>query len=93
MGVPELVEDGVSGRLVPPAEVGALVRALQELADLGEDRRRRMGEAGRRVVEERFDADVEALRLAGLFERYRDASVREFHGPAHPRRALRRHAA
>lgn len=45
-GVPELVEDGVSGLLVPPGDVDGLARALQRLIDSAE-LRQRMGAAGR----------------------------------------------
>jgi glycosyltransferase involved in cell wall biosynthesis len=52
-GIPEVVEDGTTGWLVPPEDPGALAAALAEvLASPGEARRR--GEAGRRRVEERF---------------------------------------
>jgi glycosyltransferase involved in cell wall biosynthesis len=61
-GIPELVEDEVSGILVPPGRVDALADALAALADAPE-RRRAMGEAGRRRVMEDFDTDRSALRL------------------------------
>ena len=48
-GIPELVEDGVTGLLVPPGDVGALRGALERLlAD--PILRRRMGREGRRRV-------------------------------------------
>lgn len=52
---PDLVEDGVTGRVFPFGDVGALARVLVELA---RDRARRqaMGESARRWVE-RFSAD------------------------------------
>ena len=54
-GVPEVVEDGVTGRLAPPGDIGALTRAtLDVLADA--DTARRIGQAGRRLVAERFTA-------------------------------------
>src|SRR5262249_58575844 len=44
-GIPELVTDGVEGRLVPPGDAAALAAAIEELArDPGA--RRRMGVAG-----------------------------------------------
>jgi glycogen synthase len=52
-GIVEVVEDGKTGILVPPAEPDALVRALRRVLEnpaLG----RSMGQAGRRRVEERF---------------------------------------
>jgi glycosyltransferase involved in cell wall biosynthesis len=48
------VRDGVTGRLVRPGDARELSRALRELAD-APDQRRRMGEAGRRVAEDEFD--------------------------------------
>jgi glycosyltransferase involved in cell wall biosynthesis len=55
-GIPEAVEDGVTGRLVPPGDPGALAAALAEV--LGDEAKRRsMGAAGRRRFEARFSAD------------------------------------
>jgi glycosyltransferase involved in cell wall biosynthesis len=52
-GIPEVVEDGVSGYLVPPGDPQALARGI--LAGLGsENRRRLMGERGRRRVANDF---------------------------------------
>ncbi len=63
-GVPELVEDGVSGRLVPPSDEEALARAL--LAATEEGAAARMGAAGQAKVTEDFDLRTEAARLAKL---------------------------
>jgi glycosyltransferase involved in cell wall biosynthesis len=52
-GNPEAVEDGVTGLLVPPESASALADALVALLT-DADRRHRMGDAGRRRVEERF---------------------------------------
>ena len=67
-GVPDLVEDGVSGVLVPPADPRALACAMERL--LGDpERRRAMGRAGRRRV---FPA-LSAQRLVEDMDRlYRD---------------------
>jgi glycosyltransferase involved in cell wall biosynthesis len=55
-GIPEAVEDGVTGRVVPPRDPAALAEALADV--LGdEDRRRAYGAAGRRRFLERFTAD------------------------------------
>jgi len=55
-GVPELVDDGVSGFLAPPGDASALAAALRRvLADA--DLRRRLGEAGRREVLGRYDLE------------------------------------
>ena len=52
-GIPEAVEDGVTGRLVPPRDPAALADALAE-ALRDEERRRAWGAAGRRRFCARF---------------------------------------
>ncbi len=66
MGVPELVDDGVSGRLVPPGRADALATAISELAG-DRSRREAMGRAGRDKVVGEFDIDRSAASLAKLF--------------------------
>jgi glycosyltransferase involved in cell wall biosynthesis len=61
-GVPEVVEDGVTGLLVDVGDDEALTEALVALLD-DPDRRRRLGTAGRRRVLERFDARVTTRAL------------------------------
>jgi glycosyltransferase involved in cell wall biosynthesis len=63
-GVPELVEDGVSGLLAPPGDGEALAAALAEAVR----RRRELGEAGRRRAA-RFGVDEMVASYARLFER------------------------
>ena len=53
-GIPELIDDGVHGLLVPPADVTALSDALTELLQ-SEDRRRSLGEAGQARVRAEFE--------------------------------------
>lgn len=56
-GVPEVVEEGVTGLLVPPRDPVALSGAILRL--MGDPKRRRqMGQAGRRRVTARFSAEV-----------------------------------
>lgn len=63
----ELVEDGVTGHLIPPGDPKALVDTLTALAaDRG--RVSALGRAGRAVVEERFDAQTNYRRLIGLLK-------------------------
>ena len=66
-GIPEIVDDGVSGILVPPADAERLATALEELAR-DPDRRQRMGDAGRDIVRREFDVSTNARRLIGLIE-------------------------
>ncbi|HQU44771.1 MAG TPA: glycosyltransferase family 4 protein [Pirellulales bacterium] len=67
-GLPELVEDGVSGLLVGPGDVRGFQRAIVGLV---EDRgyTERLGQAARRTVEERFTAKRMAERS---LEEYRE---------------------
>jgi glycosyltransferase involved in cell wall biosynthesis len=67
-GIPELISNEVNGLLVEPDDPAALADALVRIH---RDRAlaERVTAAGRRTVEERFDGDLLARRLAGLFER------------------------
>jgi glycosyltransferase involved in cell wall biosynthesis len=65
-GIPELIEDGVSGLLVPPGEAEPLAGALLRIrAD--PEFARSLGRRGRAVVEERFDLAANAARQMALF--------------------------
>ena len=65
-GVPEIVRDGVSGRVVPPGDPIALADALAFMM-ASPRRRARMGAAARRRAESKFDAARASLALARLF--------------------------
>jgi glycosyltransferase involved in cell wall biosynthesis len=67
-GIPELVEDGTNGLLIPGDDPDALARAIAKL-DADRELADRLGRTGRKTVSERFDGDVLARRLATLFER------------------------
>jgi colanic acid/amylovoran biosynthesis glycosyltransferase len=66
-GIPELIEDGVSGFLVPERDEAALADALQRLAREPEGWTA-MGRAGRAKIEMEYDIDRLNDRLAGLLE-------------------------
>ena len=66
-GTPELVVDGETGVLVPPRDPEALARALTELLDEPE-RARRLGEAGRARVRERFSEDAMTRRILEVYD-------------------------
>jgi glycosyltransferase involved in cell wall biosynthesis len=55
-GIPEAVEDGVTGRVVPPRQPEALARALAEVLE-DREQRERLGAAGRRRFLDRFTAE------------------------------------
>src|SRR5262249_27848627 len=69
-GIPELVEDGVTGRLAEPRDIDGLANALEEMAR-DPERAAAMGRAGRDKVRREFDLDrnaallVEHIRAAG----------------------------
>ena len=64
-GAVEAVRDGETGLLVPPADVNALIRALARLIK-DEAFRRRLGQNGRRWVEEEMNWD----RVGREFDRW-----------------------
>lgn len=64
-GIPEVVDDGADGLLVPSEDPGALAAALSGLA-ADPDRRRRLGAAARARAEA-LDADEVAGRLGSLY--------------------------
>lgn len=65
-GIPEAVENGVTGYLVQPRDPVALSSALEALLH-DEGLRLRMGRAGRLRVAEAFDAEVNVKRLLSEF--------------------------
>ncbi len=71
-GLPEIVEDGVTGSVVPPGDVLALRDALgYHLSD--PDFRERAGVAGRERTCARFTAERMAQGMESLFLRLLDA--------------------
>ena len=67
-GIPELVESGETGLLVPPADPAALADALENLAADAE-RRRAMGKRGREKVLRDFNLEMNASQLVSFFKR------------------------
>jgi len=64
-GIPELIEDGVSGLLAEPGDVASLAAALQRV--LGDaEFARRLGEAGARRVRERHAIEETSSSLAAV---------------------------
>ena len=78
-GVPELVEDGVSGFLVAPGNVEQLAAALGRLA-ASPALRESFGRAGRLKVEEGFDAARCAAQVAVVFDEMAPAGRRSVVG-------------
>lgn len=61
-GIPDIVQDGKTGFLIAPDDQSALEKALETLIS-DPERRRRMGDAGRAVVEENFSSAVTVPRI------------------------------
>ncbi len=68
-GVPELVQDGQTGVLVPPADVGSLALALQGVYEAPEAAFA-TAVAGRELVLNAFHLQHNVTELAALFKRY-----------------------
>ena len=89
-GVPELVEDGASGFLVPPGEPRAVAEKAALLLDDAE-LRSRLGAAGREKVEREFKIAAEAARLVRIMTTAlgavaaAPAAAGEQAGPSRPR--------
>lgn len=64
---PEVVEQDVSGLLVPPGDAGALAGGIQRVLDDAE-LRQRLGREGRRRIVERFSWRETALQTQALYE-------------------------
>jgi glycosyltransferase involved in cell wall biosynthesis len=78
----EVVEDGVTGFVVPPGDPQAVVRVLRRLREDAE-LRRRLGERGRARLEQRFTVP----RMVDLWTRiYAEAAEPESAGPRRTRR-------
>lgn len=65
-GVPEMVQDGFNGKLIEPANPDALAAACLELLS---DRQtlRQMGNAGRKIAEEKFNIKSQVRQLQDLY--------------------------
>ncbi|HEY9736026.1 MAG TPA: glycosyltransferase, partial [Trichocoleus sp.] len=71
-GIPELVQDGVSGYLVPERDSEALAARLKDLLDHPE-RWEAMGQAGRAYVEAHYNIDTLNDRLVQVYEHLMEA--------------------
>jgi len=73
-GCREVVDDGVNGLLIPPRNADRLGRAILQLLDSPE-RRWRMGQASRTLVEQRFHLRIVAEAYADIYRRVLGAHV------------------
>jgi len=68
-GIPELVENGVNGWLIPAGSVDALAEALRQVLQAPLERLEQMGKAGAVRAGAMHDAKAEAAKLAALFQK------------------------
>jgi len=71
--VPEIIDDGVNGRTIPPGDAKALAAAI---ADLAGDRAKRleMGKQAQQTVAERYSESRIVERVRGLYRELNSAS-------------------
>jgi glycosyltransferase involved in cell wall biosynthesis len=74
VGIPEIVRDGVTGRLVPQRDASALADALQALLTSAEQRTA-ISRGARDLIEREFDVSRNAETLRALFHRRARARV------------------
>jgi glycosyltransferase involved in cell wall biosynthesis len=74
-GTREVVDDRVTGRLVPPRAPALLANALRELIE-DATMRRTMGRAGRDAVARRFSLDRMAQGYSDIYEQFRSTRRR-----------------
>jgi len=74
-GIPDVVQDGATGHLVPPESPNALSQAMLKLIEDPWERKR-MGEAGRRRADSRFSIDATVQLTQQLYEELLSGSRR-----------------
>ena len=67
-GIPELIEDGVSGKLVPPGDENALAEVLSSLLANPEETKR-LGVAAQARMQSQFSVEEKLRQLAPLLEK------------------------
>lgn len=75
-GIPEFIQDGVTGRMTPPGDPGALAEALAELI-AKPDWRLTLGRAAEDLVRGRFDSANGADKIAALLDEGELAAARK----------------
>lgn len=66
-GLPEVVEDGISGILVEPENPHALSEAVISLLK-DKERMKKMGDAGRKIAQEKYSVDAMVERMYNFYE-------------------------
>jgi colanic acid/amylovoran biosynthesis glycosyltransferase len=73
-GIPEMVEPGVNGELVPERDPEALSAAIERLIS-DPEQARRFGNRGREIAREKFSIEESARQLRQLFEKIQGAAI------------------
>lgn len=71
-GTPEVIEDGVTGRLVPAHAPAAMAQAIEDFLG-NRDRWRRMAECGRSSVAARFDFRARTRKVEAVYRELAEA--------------------
>ncbi len=66
-GIPEVIEDGVTGLLIPPKEPALLAEKIQLLLD-DPELRARLGRQAREHIEKQYSLDIMGERVLRLYE-------------------------
>jgi colanic acid/amylovoran biosynthesis glycosyltransferase len=66
-GIPELIEPGKHGWLIPAGDAEALAEAMQSCLESSFEQIALLGEAARQTVLDRHNVDEETMKLVGLF--------------------------
>src|SRR5690606_32900296 len=67
-GSPELIEDGVSGRVIKPGHAAELTQALLELLS-DDERRQRYGSAAQERIATRFNVELTVQKTLAVYRR------------------------
>ncbi|HSP44457.1 MAG TPA: glycosyltransferase family 4 protein [Chthoniobacterales bacterium] len=67
-GIPEMIETGVSGELVPERDPASLCNAIEGLV-IDREKARTLGRRGREIAREKFSIETSARQLQRLFEK------------------------
>jgi len=65
--VPEVVDDGMAGLLVPPRDSEQLAKAMERMMDFPEETRQALGQAGHERVRTEFSRDAVIDKWEDLF--------------------------
>ena len=75
-GIPEIVQDGVTGLLVPPADSNALADKIAYLLEHREEARR-LGRSARELIREKFSVET---MVSAYWDLYHELAQQRHHG-------------